>query len=244
MTDTEFYRNKMIDFIRENKLSTTEVADSIAKTGGIPSLSPVCVGDYMVGVARCMFTANGTNYYLHGQLDDIEQGEIPLIFSKYCEGRAIFGDIMAQYMIDRKKAQGIVLQGEIRDLDCIRRLGYNIWHNGTTPVGCINKPTTPFPAEEESALRYRYDNCILVCDGCGVVAIPEKYHNNNTLDRMKALQLQEKVWNYCIDELGWDTVDTICNKRYLKEVDVLPEEIIKHIDLLKIDFSIKPESNY
>lgn len=233
-------KDELIKFLRTNKISTTELADSLAKTGGIPALLPIIAESYAVGVAHCIFTANGSNYYVHEQVTAIQPGEIALIFSEYCEGRAVFGDIIARYILEVKKATAVVVQGAIRDADEIRESGYPVWSQGFAPIGCVNIPTVPFPADQEHSLRQKYENCILVCDGCGVVAILEKYQNEDTLRRLQALRVQEQVWNHCIFELGWNTYETICQKRYLKEPEVLPAEFAEKLDLLQTNFAKKP----
>lgn len=230
----------LIEYIRENRFSTTEIADSLSKTGAIPKLFPVCKGSYAVGLARCLFTANGSNFYLHEQLDLIQPGEIALVFSKYCEGQAVFGDIVAKYMLSVRRAEGIVVQGEMRDATELAERNYPLWCNGYTPIGCINKPTSPFPWEDQEALELRYTNAILVCDDCGVVAIPKEHHNLAMKDRLEGLRLQEEVWNFCIDELGWNTERTICAKDYLNHLDLLPEAYREKEHLLRINFATKP----
>ncbi len=236
-------KQKIIEYIKEQKFSTTEVADSLAKTGEIPSLFPVQQEGYLVGEARCIFTAYGTNYYVHEQADTIKPGEIALIFTKHCEGQAIFGDIVAKYIFEIKGAAGAVVQGAMRDLDELRERGYPIWCEGFTPIGCINKPTSPYPYEEKEVILHKYEGCILVGDSCGVVAIPAQFQNDGMIKRLRALRLQEDAWNYCIDELGWNTIETICDKRYLSEIDSLPSKYRENLELLKMDFSKEPESN-
>ncbi|MBU2971744.1 RraA family protein [Pseudoalteromonas sp. C2R02] len=235
------YTSKLISYLQKHKFSTTEIADSLGKTGEIPSLLSITGDQYIVGKARCLFTANGTNYYLHEQIPNIEEGEIALVFTKHCEGMAIFGDIVAKYILEIKKAAGIVTQGAMRDIDEIRDRKYPIWSIGQTPIGCINKPTMPYPYEEKNTLLHKYDGCILVCDDCGVVAIPKEYHNQEMLYRLTAMKAQEEVWNYCLDELKWDTVQTICNKEYLKHPELLPQKYQDKLELLQTNFATEPK---
>jgi len=234
------YTKLIIEYLNSNRFSTTEVADAIGKTGAIPSLYPVSTANYVVGKANCLFTSHGSNYELHCQLDKIEAGDIALVFTKYCDGQAIFGDIVAKYMLDVRNAKAIVTQGAMRDIDELKERDYPVWCSNVTPIGCINKPTSVFPYEEKESLLFKYNNAILVCDECGVVAIQSKYHTQHTIDRLKALRLQEAVWNYCIDTLGWNTERTICYKDYLNHMNLLPEHLQLQLDLLKCDFTSPP----
>jgi len=177
--------NKMIAYITENQFSSTEIADSLSKTGDIPLLYPAVEGSYA-------------------------------------------------------KAKGIIVQGLMRDVNELRARKYPVWCAGYTPIGCVNKPTTPFAYEDRDALETRYGGCILVCDDCGVVAIPEKYQTEKMLRRLEGMRLQEDVWNYCIDELGWNTDRTICDKDYLNKPELLPAKYRDRLDLLQIKFGKEP----
>jgi len=147
---------------------------------------------------------------------------------------------VAKYMLDVRKAKGIIVQGLMRDVNELRARKYPVWCAGYTPIGCVNKPTTPFAYEDRDALETRYGGCILVCDDCGVVAIPEKYQTEKMLRRLEGMRLQEDVWNYCIDELGWNTDRTICDKDYLNKPELLPAKYRDRLDLLQIKFGKEP----
>jgi hypothetical protein len=69
------YAQKIMDFCRKNRVSTTEVADALGKTGVFPRVLPVSHDQYRVGQVRCIFTANGSNYAVHEQVlpDNIGQ---------------------------------------------------------------------------------------------------------------------------------------------------------------------------
>ena len=237
------YPSKLVEFIYRNRFSTTEIADSLGKTGNIPRLQPVLNGAYKVGVAKCIFTANGSNYYLHEQLDSIGEGDIVLVFTQYCDGKAVFGDIVAKYILDVRKAEGIVVQGDMRDLSELKSRKYPVWCSGFTPIGCVNKATSPFPYEDRESLEVKYNGSILICDDCGVVAIPIKYQTERMMRRLEGMRLQEDVWNYCIDELGWNTVQTICDKEYLQKPELLPSKYRDKLDLLRINFASEPGTN-
>ena len=43
-------REKIIEYIRTNKVSTTEVADCLGKTGVIPDVMPINRGQFRVGM--------------------------------------------------------------------------------------------------------------------------------------------------------------------------------------------------
>ena len=43
------------------------------------------------------FTANNSNYSVHEQILDVKQGDVVIIFTHNCNGRAIIGDLIAKF---------------------------------------------------------------------------------------------------------------------------------------------------
>ena len=74
----------IIKFIKRNRVSTTEVADALGKTGLLPRVKPITEDQHKVGKVRCIFTANESNYELHEQIRDVEEGEIVIVFVNEC----------------------------------------------------------------------------------------------------------------------------------------------------------------
>ncbi len=237
-----FYQ-ELKDYIEKEKMSSTEIADAMGKTGAIPHLHPVSEADFVIGKMRCLFTANNSNYYLHTQLDLIEEDEVVVVFTEGCENKAIFGDIVCKYMLEVKKAKAVVVQGFMRDIDVIKERNYALWCQGYTPIGCFNRETSPYPYEKKNIKMQKYAGSLVVCDATGVVSIPECYFNQSMLNRLKGLRLQEEVWNYCISDLGWNTDRTICKKDYLNHMDKLPKRFQDNEELLRIKFGAEPERN-
>jgi hypothetical protein len=45
---------EIIDFCRKNRVSSTEVADALGKTGVFPKVQPINHNQYMVGLVHCV----------------------------------------------------------------------------------------------------------------------------------------------------------------------------------------------
>lgn len=232
------YVKKIITLCEERMISSTEAADAMGKTGVIPMMPPVNSGQYSVGLVRCLFTANGSNYYLHDQVDKVQADEIAVIFVENCEGKAVLGDIIAKYLLMHRKAKAIVVQGLVRDLSELKQRKYPIWCMGATPIGCINSPTVHYPKELMQKKLDLYENSIAICDDTGVVAIPKSMHCQDMINRLDRIQLQEAIWNYCIDELGWNTKRTICEKAYLNEISNFPARYKNNLENLRTKFTV------
>ena len=212
----------ILQYLRRNRVSTTEVADALGKNGVLPGLSPITPHEFKVGTARCVFTANNSNYDLHEQIRQVREGDVVIVFAHDCEGRALLGDLVARYLLLYRGAEALVVDGLVRDAARLRRERYPVWARGATPLGCHNVPAKPFPAEEAAALRRSIEGGIAVCDDGGVTVIPAHLLTNELLERLQFIELQEDIWYYCLNTLKWDTKRIVCDKEYLTQRELLP----------------------
>ena len=223
------YTQAIIDYCRKNRVSTTEIADALGKSGVFPRVHPINHNQYKVGIVRCIFTTNNSNYAVHEQVRDVQEGEIVIIFCHNCDDRAIFGDLVSKYILLYRGAAAIVVQGLIRDVARLRREGYAIWSEGVSPLGCYNTPSDPYPPDLEHEMRSIYDGAISICDEGGVTVIPREMITNDMLTRLHLIEMQEDIWSFCLNTLKWDTKKIVCDKAYLDETELLSSV---HIDQL------------
>jgi regulator of RNase E activity RraA len=229
-------RDEIIRLIRRNRISTTEVADALGKTGVLVGVQPITPDRHRTGPVRALFTAHASNHALHDQLPELREGEIAVVFAHACEGRALLGDLMSKYILLYRGAEALIVDGAVRDAARLKREGYPIWASGVTPLGCFNEPADPFPPKREAELRERFDGGVAVCDDGGVVVIPKTRLNGETVDRLQRIELQEDVWYYCLDTLKWDTRKIVCDKAYLTEPDALPTVFRDRLARLSMPF--------
>ena len=229
------YSEQIIDFCKKNRVSTTEVADALGKSGVFPGVLPISTNLYKVGPIRCVFAANNSNWEVHEQIREVKEGEVVLILTYGCEtDRAIIGDIISKYVLLYRGAAAIIVQGPVRDVAALRREGYALWSIGVSPLGCFNKPVEPYPPRLEAEMRTRYEGGIAICDDGGVTIIESSLLNEDTLQRLKRVETQEDIWFYCLDTLKWDTKKIVCDKAYLSETDLLSKVHMQQlIDLKK-----------
>lgn len=211
-------QNKIIEFIRKNRISSTEVADALGKTGAIDGVFAINSGHFCVGALRWIYAFAGSNYNVHEQISSVKEGEIVFVECFECGNKAIFGDIVAKYILLYKQAKAVVVTGNLRDIPRLKKENYPIWCKGFTPIGCTNTKSTQKFNEKIIAQRQNlYKNAIAVCDDSGVVIIKNKNINENFLQKLEFIEEQEDIWYECIDRKKWTTFDTICLKKYLKE---------------------------
>lgn len=231
--------DSILNFITDNRVSTTELADALGKTGVIPKVFPINDGVHVVGKVRCIFTANGSNFPVHEQVREVQKGEIVVVFTHNCEGRAILGDLIAKYVLLYKGASAIVVDGMVRDVAALKREKFRVWSSGSSPIGCFNTQVEAFPAILEAELRARFEGAIAVCDDGGVVVIEKQIIGEEILERLHRIEMQEDIWFFCLDTLKWDTKKIVCDKAYLEETELLSSVHLEKLVELNKPLDIK-----
>jgi 4-hydroxy-4-methyl-2-oxoglutarate aldolase len=213
---------RIIETIKLNRISTTEVADALGKRHVMQGLLPVTHDLHCVGPVRPIFTAYNSNYGIHDQVRAVEPDEVVVVYTHQCEGRAILGDLVAKFVTLYRRAAAIAVDGLVRDAARLRRERYPVWSTGVTPLGCYNVEGETFPRDIEAEIRSGVEGGIAVCDDGGVVVIPAAEANEATLEKLNKIELQEDIWYYCLNVLKWDTKRIVVDRDYLKEPGLLP----------------------
>lgn len=213
---------RIIDAIKLNRISTTEVADALGKKGVLNGVLPITQDMHCVGLVRPVFTAYNSNYGIHDQVRDVETDEVVVVYAHECEGRAILGDLISKFITLYRRASAVVVRGLVRDAARLRRDRYPVWSSGVSPLGCYNVQGESFPAELEAKIRADVEGGIAVCDDGGVVIIPAAEVNEAMLEKLEKIELQEDIWFYCLNVLKWDTKKIVVDRDYLKEPGLLP----------------------
>jgi len=216
-------RQKILDFIIQNRVNTTEVADALGKRGLFSGVFPINPEQFRAGKVKCVFAANESNYDVHEQIISVEKDDIVMIFAHKCEGRSIIGELMLKYVLLYRRAAAVIVEGTVRDVAAIKREKFSVWSKGVSPIGCFNIQSDPYPAELKSQILKQYEGAVAVCDDGGVVVISPDLHTADMLEKLQRLETQEDVWFFCLDALKWDTKKIVCDKAYLNETEQLPE---------------------
>jgi 4-hydroxy-4-methyl-2-oxoglutarate aldolase len=212
------YTGQIIDRIKRNRISSTEIADCLDKTGAIRGVTPLNKGHFKVGEVFWIYAYNESNWEVHEQVSQAPENSIVLVEAFNCGERAIFGELVAKYLILYRQIAGMVVQGWLRDIPHLLKENWPIWAEGGTPIGCFNrKNEMPFDSDIIADRREHFDGAIAVCDDSGVVIIPKERHNKAFLDKLTWIEEQEDIWFDCIDRKKWNTFDTVCLKKYLSD---------------------------
>lgn len=216
--DTATIKQQALELIEANKISTTEIADVLGKTGQIEGVHALNAQMFKAGEVKVIYAINNSNFEVHKQLaesDDIKD-KILFIYNVNCD-RAVFGDLVSKYIMLYKRAKAIVITGKLRDAHTLIKEKYPIWLEDVSPIGCVNRPNGPeIDPELLREIKDKYDGSIMVCDDSGVVMIPKDKIDEKLLTKLEFIEFQEDIWFYCVDTLKMSTFDTVCKKKYLE----------------------------
>lgn len=210
--------DRIVDFLVRNRVSTTEVADALGKTGVVPNLMPVNRGFYKAGKVKWVYAYDESNWPVHEQIMDIEEDKIIFVDAFNCKDRAIFGELVSKFLILYKQSRGLVINGKMRDAAALIRENWPIWCDGFNPVGCFNrKPERELDKSLFDDGMDKYDGAIAVCDDCGVVIIPKEKITEEFLVAIQNIEAQEDIWFDRLDHYKENTFDIVCMKKYKED---------------------------
>lgn len=208
-------KDDIIRFIKKNRITTTEVADCMNKSGAISKVMPVNRGHFKVGNVKWVYALDESNWTVHEQIVSVKENDIVYIEAINCGERAIIGELVCKYLLLYRQATAVIVNSKIRDAAAIIRENYSVWCTGFSPLGCFNhKPDRVLSEEEVSKIKKDIDGSIAVCDDCGVVLIPKERHTKEFVDKLKAIEEQEDIWFERLDRYQESTFQIVCLKTY------------------------------
>ena len=214
------FRNIIIEYIQNNRVSTTEVADCLGKSYGFasPEMLPINKGHFIVGETNYLYAVEGSNWNIHEDLHNNKYSDSVIFIDAIdVEDRALVGDLVSKYCLLYLSNRAIVTNGKMRDAHRLIKENYPIWCSGVSPVGCFN--TKPEHIDKyDIQIKERKNNiqgAVTVCDDSGVVIIPKDKLNEDFYNKLIEIEKQEDIWYECVDARKWSTFDTVCMKRYM-----------------------------
>ena len=206
-------KEQIIEYIKKNRVSTTEIADCMGKTGAVENVSAINRGHFRVGEVKWVYAYEESNWSIHEQIVDVEENKIIFVQTFNCGKRAAFGELVSKYLLLYRQSVAIVVNGYMRDAAALIKENYPIWCKGFNPVGCFNKkPQTDLDADLIKTGKMSYD--------CGVVLITNEYLNENMLEALKKIELQEDIWFDRLDRYKENTFEIVCQKKYLNDYKI------------------------
>ena len=211
-------QKKVLDCLIRNRISTTEVADCLGKSGVLPGLMPCNNGYYKAGRIVWVYAYDESNWPVHEQIQNIDEDCIVFVDTLNCRDRAIFGELVSKYILLYHQSRAIVVNGKMRDAAELIRQNWPVWCSGFTPIGCFNrKPEAEVNEEWRKEHNKKYNGAIAVCDDCGVVVIPKEFITEKFLEKLHHIEDQDDIWFDRLDHYKESTFEIVCEKKYLKD---------------------------
>lgn len=212
---------EILAYIKRNRVSSTEVADCLGKTGVLEDIRPVNSGMFRAGLVRYIYGHSESNWSIHEQARDVQEKEIVVMDGIHTGNRALVGELVTKFIIYYKMAEAIISLQNMRDANDLIKNRYPVWCKGFTPVGCFNNEVQETEEIKQIVQEKKafFDGALAVCDDTGVVVVPKEKLNEDFLKKLEAIEQQEDIWFNCIDFKKWDTFDTVCKKKYLSNME-------------------------
>jgi RraA family protein len=113
------------------RYSTCNISDGLNKLYtmdfGIRQMFPC---RKMAGPAVTVKVRSGDNFMLHKSFALVKPGDVLVVDSQGCNSYAVCGDIMVSCM-DKLGVAGLVVDGTVRDIDALRKIGLPVFARGT-----------------------------------------------------------------------------------------------------------------
>jgi len=171
-------------------LASSNLADAMGRFNfmdpGIRSRSgfPLC------GRAVTVLARPADNLMVHKALQIAEPGEVVVVATCGSEGTAVFGELMC-HTAAAKQLGGIIVDGAIRDVDGIAKLGFPAYSRSVSPGGCDKdgpgEINTPIACGNVVVMP----GDIVVGDEDGVAVVP-RAHAEEVLATVEGLMAREK----------------------------------------------------
>src|SRR5579862_5319046 len=107
--------DRIIDKIQRNRISTAEVTDCLEKTGALSRVVPLNRGHHRVGRVFWTYAHDARNWDLHEQLRHAPERSVVLTEEFDCEDRALYGHLVAKFLVLYRQAAALVACGHLRD---------------------------------------------------------------------------------------------------------------------------------
>jgi len=199
---------KVVNHILADRISTTDVADAMGKKGLLSTAKPVVPGLHCAGPGAFIYACGHSNWQIHHLARAVQPGSVVYVAVYDCGDKAVLGDLVVQYLVEKRKVAGVVVDGNVRDAHCLIEKKYPVWCRGFSPIG-VGHDYADVDGEDRSHMERtmdRINKSVLVCDDSGVVIVEEF---SNVLSRITAIQQREVDWHRWLEE-GQDTFDFVC----------------------------------
>jgi 3-hexulose-6-phosphate synthase / 6-phospho-3-hexuloisomerase len=171
--ETELFKRVGPDQIRSvlEKVSTPNVSDAMHRSGELQGLLPISPGFHMVGPAVTVRTYPGDWAKPVQAIERCQPGDV-IVIDAGSVPPAVWGELATESCLQQKVA-GVVIDGAIRDVDAIRKLGFAAFARHLSPTAWEPKGFGEIGVPIKVAGRAVEPGDWIVGDDSGVVVIPK-----------------------------------------------------------------------
>jgi 4-hydroxy-4-methyl-2-oxoglutarate aldolase len=125
----------------------------------------------LYGLAVTVNTRPADNLMVHKALQVAQPGDIVVVATSGSTGSSVFGELMCHSAVAARLG-GIIVDGAIRDIDGITRLGFPAYSRAVSPGGCDKDGPGEINVPISCGSTVVMPGDIIVGDGDGVAVVP------------------------------------------------------------------------
>jgi 4-hydroxy-4-methyl-2-oxoglutarate aldolase len=154
-----------------------------------PTITPIQEGARIGGSAVTVSCAPGDNIMVHAAVEVIEPGDILVIATTSPADNGLFGELLATSVMTRGCA-GVVVDGGVRDVSDLRRLGLPVWTRVVYAAGTVKDTAGKVNAPVVCGGVTVAPGDVVVADDDGVVVVARE-RAPEVLDAVRARLARE-----------------------------------------------------
>lgn len=126
----------------------------------------------MLGTAFTVKVPDGDNAFLHRAMDLCEPGDVIVVDGNGCETRALMGEMMLT-LSEQMGIEGFVVDGAVRDVDCLEHLDISLYARAVTPLGPYKNGPGEINVPVSCGGKVVFPGDIIIGDGDGICIVPK-----------------------------------------------------------------------
>lgn len=172
--ESRLFRRATDDDVREllHGVSTANISDAMHRSGGLTGLEKFAGKEKLIGPAVTVKTVPGDWAKPVEAIDAAAAGDV-IVIDAGAAPLAVWGELASESCL-QKGIAGVLIDGAVRDIEDIRKLGFTVWARYKNPtaldpkgLGEINVPVTVGGVDIEPG-------DYIVADDTGLVRIPRR----------------------------------------------------------------------
>ena len=171
-------------------LASSNLADAMGRFNFMDPAIRQRSGLPLCGLAVTVNTRPADNLMVHKALQVAQPGDIVVVATSGSTGSSVFGELMCHTAVAARLG-GIIVDGAIRDIDGITRLGLPAYSRSVSPGGCDKDGPGEINVPISCGGAVVMPGDIIVGDGDGVAVVPRD-HAEEVLDLVAELVDREE----------------------------------------------------